>query len=55
MLTDAGQSGIAEAVLIEHGFSAEMLTSIARTGLATGRQRVRITDAGRRTLNEATP
>lgn len=35
MLADAGHSGCAETVLVEHGFSADLLTGLARTGLAT--------------------
>jgi hypothetical protein len=63
MLADAGQSGSAEAALIERGFSPEMLASLVRTGLAIvttdtvrigGRTikapHVRITNAGRFTL-----
>jgi hypothetical protein len=65
ILADAGPGGSAEAVLIEQGFSAELLASIARAGLATatidtvwigGRQIkapwMRITNAGRFTLSE---
>jgi hypothetical protein len=62
MLAEAGENGIAEAVLIARGFSAEMLKSLVRVGLATptmdpvraGGQPAawtRITDAGRRMLD----
>jgi hypothetical protein len=64
ILADAGPGGSANAVLTEQGFSAEMLTSIARAGLATasidtvwigGRQIkapwMRITNAGRFALS----
>jgi hypothetical protein len=64
VLAAAGQSGGAEAALLEHGFSAEMLAGLARTGLATattdtvrvgGRTIkvpwMRITNAGRFALN----
>jgi hypothetical protein len=64
VLAVAGQSGSAEAALIERGFSAEMLAALARTGLATattdtvrigGRTIkvpwMRITDAGRFALS----
>ena len=61
MLAAAGDSGSAEAALIARGFSADMLTSLVRVGLATpttgliprGGQSapwLRITDAGRRVL-----
>jgi hypothetical protein len=35
MLSDAGRSGNAKAVLMANGFSAEMLASLVGTGLAT--------------------
>jgi hypothetical protein len=61
MLADAGESGSAEPALIVSGFSAEMLKSLVRVGLATpSMDRVRtsghrapwmrITDAGRQVL-----
>jgi len=56
MLSNAGDSGSTEAVLIEHGFTSEMLTSLVRIGFAmitrTTNQasRIRITDVGRRAL-----
>jgi hypothetical protein len=62
MLADAGESGSAESELMALGFSAEMLKSLVRIGLATPTMRrvrieenpaprMRITDAGRRMLN----
>jgi hypothetical protein len=61
MLANAGERGSAEAALIAHGFSAEMLKSLACVGLATpvtdrariGGQsapRMQITNAGRQAL-----
>ena len=62
MLATAGERGNAEAMLISRGFSAEMLKSLVRVGLATpsmdlvprtSGQRapwMRITDAGRQVL-----
>jgi len=62
MLATAGERGNAEALLIARGFSAEMLKSLVRVGLATpsmdlvprtSGQRapwMRITDAGRQVL-----
>jgi hypothetical protein len=62
MLATAGERGNAEAMLISRGFSAEMLKSLVRIGLATpsmdlvprtSGQRapwMRITDAGRQVL-----
>lgn len=56
MLSDAGEIGSTEAVLIAHGFSPEMLTSLVRTGFAvvTMAERIRITDVGTRVL-QASP
>jgi len=64
MLADAAHNGCAEAVLIERGFSTEMLASLVSTGLAAatmdtvwvGGQMtqvgwMRITNAGRYALN----
>jgi hypothetical protein len=61
MLATIGESGIAEATLIARGFSAEMLKSLVRVGLATlttdllrisrpPAPWVRITSAGRRAI-----
>ena len=61
ILATAGERGSAEAALIVSGFSAEMLKSLVRVGLATpsmdlvriSGQRapwMRITDAGRQVL-----
>jgi hypothetical protein len=61
MLADAGDSGSAETALIVSGFSAEMLKSLVRVGLATPSMDLvrtnghrapwmQITDAGRRVI-----
>jgi hypothetical protein len=59
LLATAGECGSAEATLIARGFSAEMLKSLLRIGLAMpitdqiqiGRQSwMRITDLGRRMI-----
>jgi hypothetical protein len=63
MLANAGQSGCADAFMMAHGFTVDMLAGLVRAGLATatpqrmragGRMievaRVRITDAGRRAV-----
>ena len=57
MLSDAGEIGSTEAVLIAHGFSPEMLTSLVRTGFAimTTAERIRITDVGARALQASRP
>ena len=62
-LAGAGLLGVTEAVLMAHGFPAEMQVGLVRAGLATvttetikagGRPiavtRVRITDAGRKAI-----
>jgi len=62
LLAEAGQRGITVALMLAHGFAAEMLTGLVRDGLAVtapGRPRahgrglevVRITDAGQAALN----
>jgi hypothetical protein len=54
--------GTTEAVMHVHGFTRKMLTKLVRAGLATAQSetgkaiavgRIRITDAGRRWLEEA--
>jgi hypothetical protein len=63
LLGEAGQRGITVALMLAHGFAAEMLTGLVRDGLAVtaaGRPRahgrrpevVRITDAGQAALND---
>jgi hypothetical protein len=61
------REGCTESILLAHGFTVEQLVELVRAGLATataeriaagGRSievaRVRITEAGRKVLNEAT-
>ena len=66
LLADAGPLGLSEAILIAHGFKVDMVVAgLVRDGLATvvastvkaGSRtvqvtRVRITDAGRRALED---
>jgi hypothetical protein len=54
--------GVTEAIMLVHGFTRQMLAKLVRTGLATAQSetgkaiaigRVRITDVGRRGLEDA--
>jgi hypothetical protein len=67
LLADAKASGCTEALLLAHGFTAELVAGLVRAGWATAENervragsrmidvpRVKITDAGRRAISAGT-